>query len=126
MADFGLSQDDEGGNLLYVVKYKDFTFVDHGSAGSLDPLEPGQQEVKDALRKIGADDQVDLEMGGIAELQNYFNGLIDERRYSEQIQPQGVHADSPRQLEPAGHLRRPLLLRAVEGRDGEDGPRPPA
>jgi hypothetical protein len=83
--DFGLSQDDEGGNLLYIVKYKDFTFVDHGSAGSLDPLEPGQQEVKDALRKIGATDQVDVEMGGIAELQNYFNGLIDERRYSEQI-----------------------------------------
>jgi hypothetical protein len=83
--DFAMTQDYEGGNLLYVIKYGDFTMVHHGSSGSLDPLEPGQAEIKAALRSLGADDRIDLEIGGIAELQNYANGLIDAQRYAEEI-----------------------------------------
>lgn len=83
--DFAMTQDYEGGNLLYIFKYGDFTLVHHGSSGSLDPLEPGQKEIKAALRSIGAGDRVDMEIGGIAELQNYANGLIDAQRYAEEI-----------------------------------------
>lgn len=85
MLDFAMSQDYEGGNLLYLFKYGDFTLVHHGSSGSLDPLEPGQSEIKAALRSLGAEDRVDMEIGGIAELQNYANGLIDAQRYAEEI-----------------------------------------
>jgi len=83
--DFAMTQDYEGGNLLYVFKVGDFTLVHHGSSGSLDPLEPGQKEIKAALRSLGVADRVDMEIGGIAELQNYANGLIDAQRYAEQI-----------------------------------------
>jgi hypothetical protein len=87
MLDFAMTQDYEGGNLLYVFKVGDFTLVHHGSSGSLDPLEPGQQEIKSALRSLGANDRIDMEIGGIAELQNYANGLIDAQRYAEEIGP---------------------------------------
>ena len=83
--DFAVTQDYEGGNLLYVFKVGDFTLVHHGSSGSLDPLEPGQKEIKAALRSLGAGDRIDMEIGGIAELQNYANGLIDGQRYAEEI-----------------------------------------
>ena len=83
--DFAMTQDYEGGNLLYVFKYGDFTLVDHGSSGSLDPLEPGQSQIRSALRSLGANDRVDVEIGGIAELQNYANGLLDAQRYAEEI-----------------------------------------
>jgi L-ascorbate metabolism protein UlaG (beta-lactamase superfamily) len=83
--DLAMTQDYEGGNLLYMFKYGDFTLVDHGSSGSLDPLEPGQSEIKSALRSLGANDRVDMEIGGIAELQNYANGLLDAQRYAEEI-----------------------------------------
>jgi len=83
--DLAMTQDYEGGNLLYVFKIGDFTLVHHGSSGSLDPLEPGQAEIKSALRSLGANDRVDMEIGGIAELQNYANGLIDAQRYAEEI-----------------------------------------
>jgi len=83
--DFAMTQDYEGGNLLYVFKVGDFTLVHHGSSGSLDPLEPGQKEIKAALRSLGVGDRVDMEIGGIAELQNYANGLIDAQRYAEEI-----------------------------------------
>ena len=85
MLDFAMTQDYEGGNLLYVFKYGDFTLIHHGSSGSLDPLEPGQKEIKAALRSIGVGDRVDMEIGGIAELQNYANGLLDAQRYAEEI-----------------------------------------
>jgi hypothetical protein len=83
--DFAMTQDYEGGNLAYVFKVGEFTLVIHGSSGSLDPLEPGQKEIKAALRSLGAGDRVDMEIGGIAELQNYANGLIDAQRYAEEI-----------------------------------------
>ena len=83
--DFAMTQDYEGGNLLYYFKYGDFTLVDHGSSGSLDPMEPGQSEIKSALQSLGANDRVDMEIGGIAELQNYANGLLDAQRYAEEI-----------------------------------------
>lgn len=85
LLDFAMTQDYEGGNLAYVFKYGDFTLVHHGSSGSLDPLEPGQSEIKAALRSLGAGDRIDMEIGGIAELQNYANGLIDAQRYAEEI-----------------------------------------
>jgi hypothetical protein len=85
LLDFSMTQDYEGGNLAYVFKVGNFTVVFHGSSGSLDPLEPGQKEIKAALRSLGAGDRVDMEIGGIAELQNYANGLIDAQRYAEEI-----------------------------------------
>lgn len=85
VVDFSMTQDYEGGNLLYLIRYGDFSLIHHGSSGSLDPLEPGQAEIKRALRSLGAEDQIDVEIGGIAELQNYANGLIDGRRYAEEI-----------------------------------------
>jgi hypothetical protein len=85
--DFAMSQDYEGGNLLYVFEIGDFTLIHHGSSGSLDPLEPGQKEIKAALRSLGAADRIDMEIGGIAELQNYANGLLDAQRYAEEIGP---------------------------------------
>jgi hypothetical protein len=83
--DFAMTQDYEGGNLGYLFKVGDFTVFFHGSSGSLDPLEPGQKEIKAALRSLGAGDRVDMEIGGIAELQNYANGLIDAQRYAEEV-----------------------------------------
>ena len=83
--DFAESHYAEGGNLLYFFKYGDFTLIHHGSSGSLDPLEPGQKEIKAALRSLGAGDRIDMEIGGIAELQNYANGLLDAQRYAEEI-----------------------------------------
>ena len=44
-----------------------------------------------------------MEIGGIAELQNYANGLIDAQRYAEEIGAKMLHPPAPRQLEPAGH-----------------------
>lgn len=83
--DFVTSWDDDGSNLLWVIRYRDITFVKHGSTSSLDPLEPGQAEIKAALGRLGADDRVDIEVGGIAELNNYVNGLVDARRYAAEI-----------------------------------------
>lgn len=83
--DFATTQYYEGGNLLYMFRWKGFTLIHHGSAGSLDPLEPGMADVKAALRHLGDSKRPDVEIGGIAELQNYMNGMIDERRYAEEI-----------------------------------------
>lgn len=77
----------EGANLLYMFTWKGFTLVDHGSAGSLDPLEPGGGAIKAALEGLSASigKPPDVEIGGIAELQNYLDGMVDERRYAEAI-----------------------------------------
>jgi L-ascorbate metabolism protein UlaG (beta-lactamase superfamily) len=83
--DFVTSWDDDGSNLLWVVRYGDITFVKHGSTGPLDPLEPGAADIKAALRAPGATDRVDIEVGGIAELNNYVNGLVDARRYAAEV-----------------------------------------
>jgi hypothetical protein len=85
LTDFATTQYYEGGNLLYMFKWKGFTLIHHGSAGSLDPLEPGMSDVKASLRKLSDGKKPDVEIGGIAELQNYMNGMIDERRYAEEI-----------------------------------------
>ena len=89
LEDLATTQYYEGGNLLYMFTWKGFTLIDHGSAGSLDPLEPGGADVAAALRGLGTSigKRPDVEIGGIAELQNYLNGMIDERRYSEEIGP---------------------------------------
>jgi L-ascorbate metabolism protein UlaG (beta-lactamase superfamily) len=83
--DVAMNFDREGGNLLYLFRYGDLTIANHDSAGSLSPLEPGQAEVRSALQALGARDRVDVELGAIAELQNYTNGLIDAQRYAEAI-----------------------------------------
>jgi hypothetical protein len=77
--------DREGGNLLYLFRYGELTIANHDSTGSLSPLEPGQAETRAALRALGAQDRVDIELGAIAELQNYTNGLIDAERYAAEI-----------------------------------------
>jgi L-ascorbate metabolism protein UlaG (beta-lactamase superfamily) len=82
--DAAMSLDSEGGNLLYLVRFGDLTIADHGSSGPLSSLEPGQAAIRAALRSL-ANDRVDVEIGGIAELQNYTNGLIDAQRYATEI-----------------------------------------
>jgi len=79
-------ESDEGTNLLYVVKYGDFTLVDHGSTSSLNKLEPGQADLLTGLTKVG-EMNVDVELGGIAETQNIAQGMVDSRRYTEIIRP---------------------------------------
>lgn len=85
LEDFGLTQDIDNGNLAYLVTYKDFSLVHHGSTGSLNTAEPGEAEITSALQKLGADDRVDVEIGGIAELNYFANGFVESRRYSEAI-----------------------------------------
>jgi hypothetical protein len=77
---------DDGGNLMYIVRYGDFTLVHHGSTSSLNKLEPGQADVRSALERVGAED-IDVEIGGIGETQNIAQGSVDSRRYTELIKP---------------------------------------
>jgi hypothetical protein len=77
--------DREGGNLLYLFRYGDLTIANHDSSGPLSSLEPGQAAIRSALRGLGARDRVDIEIGAIAELQNYTNGLIDAQHYATEI-----------------------------------------
>jgi hypothetical protein len=79
--------DREGANLLYLFRYGDLTIANHDSTGPLSSAEPGQATVRSALAALGAKDRVDIEIGAIAELQNYTNGLIDAQRYAEAIGP---------------------------------------
>jgi hypothetical protein len=77
--------DREGGNLLYLFRFGDLTIAAHDSTGPLSPLEPGQAAIRSALRSLGARDRVDIQVGAIAELQNYTNGLIDAQHYATEI-----------------------------------------
>ncbi|NUR31177.1 MAG: hypothetical protein HOV83_35920 [Catenulispora sp.] len=87
LENFGLTNDFEGGNVLYKVDYDGFSLVHHGSTGPTDSLEIGALQVKQALQKLGDNGRVDVELGGVAEL-TYFldgNGFVDARKYSEDI-----------------------------------------
>jgi L-ascorbate metabolism protein UlaG (beta-lactamase superfamily) len=77
--------DREGGSLLYVFRYGDLTIANHDSTGPLTSPEPGRAAIRSALQALGAQDRVDIEIGAIAELQNYTNGLVDAQRYAEAI-----------------------------------------
>jgi L-ascorbate metabolism protein UlaG (beta-lactamase superfamily) len=81
----GLYFDRGGANLLYLVRYGDLTIANHDSTGPLSAPEPGQAAIRSALAALGASDRVDIEIGAIAELQNYSNGLVDAQRYAEAI-----------------------------------------
>lgn len=81
----GLSFDREGANLLYLFRYGDLTIANHDSTGPLSSPEPGQAAIRSALAALGAKGRVDVEIGAIAELQNYSNGLVDAQRYAEAI-----------------------------------------
>ena len=83
--DVAMYFDREGGNLLYLFRYGDLTIANHDSTGPLSSPEPGQAAIRSALQALGAQDRVDIEIGAIAELQNYTNGLIDAQRYAEAI-----------------------------------------
>ena len=83
--DVALYFDREGASLLYLFRFGGLTIAVHDSTGSLSPLEPGQDAIRAALQSLGAKDRVDIEIGAIAELQNYTNGLIDAQRYAEAI-----------------------------------------
>lgn len=77
----------EGSNVAWVLRYKDFSIVQHGSTGATYALEPGAKEIRAALDKIGDTDRVDLEIGGVAEMTfftdaNYF---ADNKDYSTAI-----------------------------------------
>lgn len=74
------SFDQEGGNVFYRVKYKDFTLVRHGSTGPTNPLEPGAEKIQSVLRSLGVDsaDRPDLHIGGITEVENILNGQYHE------------------------------------------------
>ncbi|NYI44992.1 hypothetical protein BJ993_002072 [Nocardioides aromaticivorans] len=77
----------EGSNVAWVLRYKDFSIVQHGSTGATNNLEPGAKEIREALEKIGDTDRVDLEIGGVAEMTfftdaNYF---ADNKGYSKAI-----------------------------------------
>ncbi len=84
LADFGLTQDFDNGNLLFMVGYKGFNVVHHGSSGSLNPIEPGQAEIRQGLRALSLKERPDVELGGIQEL-TYTNGFVEARRYAEEI-----------------------------------------
>lgn len=71
--------DAEGGNVFYLVKYRDFTVARHGSTGPTNALEPGATKILDMLRSFGDEgDRVDLHIGGITEVTNYVDGNYHE------------------------------------------------
>ena len=77
---------EEGGNIAYFIRYGDFTMVLHGGSGSLNPAEPAEKEIRKGLQAFsGMDDKIDVELGTIVETQAFAQGLIDARRYAEQI-----------------------------------------
>jgi L-ascorbate metabolism protein UlaG (beta-lactamase superfamily) len=76
----------EGGNYLHKVTYNGFTVAHHGSTGATSGLDPGAPEILNALKSLGKDGRIDVEIGGIVEASyantNYFK---DAKEYSKAI-----------------------------------------
>ncbi len=77
----------EGSNVGWLVEYGEFSLFHHGSTGPTENLEPGAEEIRTALESLGEDDQVDVEIGGVAEMTflmdgNYFQ---DNKDYAHAI-----------------------------------------
>jgi hypothetical protein len=79
--------DVEGANVGWLVNYKGFKVFHHGSTGPTNSLEPGAAEIRAALTTLGKDGQVDVELGGIAEMTFLLNGnyFADEKEYAKAI-----------------------------------------
>lgn len=79
--------DFEGANVGWLVKYRDFSLFHHGSTGPTFGLDPGADKIRRALQSIGALDRVDVEIGGLAEV-NYIqdgNYFADAKNYAGAI-----------------------------------------
>lgn len=77
----------EGGNVGWLVKYKDFSLFHHGSSGPTYGLEPGAEKIRTVLETLSDTDRVDLEIGGLAEV-NYIqdgNYFADSKNYAGAI-----------------------------------------
>lgn len=77
----------EGGNVGWLIKYKDFSLFHHGSSGPTYGLEPGAEKIRKVLETLSDNDRVDLEIGGLAEV-NYIqdgNYFADSKNYAGAI-----------------------------------------
>lgn len=77
----------EGSNIGWLVKHDGFSVFHHGSTGETNSVEPGAQKIGEALRSLREDEQVDLEIGGVAEVTYFTNGAGSEnnKQYSTDI-----------------------------------------
>lgn len=77
----------EGSNVGWLIEYKGFKVFDHGSTGDSFGLEPGAKAIGAALRTLGDDGRVDVEVGSIAEVTYLTNGhyFQDQKDYSKDI-----------------------------------------
>lgn len=67
--------DAEGSNLAWLVKYKDFSMIRHGSATVTAPDEPGWPAIQKGLQEWrDAGDRIDVEFGSIAEVTYLLDG----------------------------------------------------
>ncbi len=79
--------DAEGSNVAWLLRYKDFSILQHGSTGATYGLEPAWKKIKPALEALGDKDRIDMEIGGLMEMTfltdaHYFD---DNKNYSTAI-----------------------------------------
>jgi hypothetical protein len=77
----------EGANVGWLVKYREFSLFHHGSSGPTYGLEPGAEKIRRVLETLSDWDRVDLEIGGLAEV-NYIqdgNYFADAKNYAGAI-----------------------------------------